>query len=163
MTTGDIRVGMRLPTSIQICTRCRTALPLDAFSPDSRCRSGHTSACRQCCAEAMRAKYLPVPKPTLLDRFNRGVDEPVEFRDPTDCWEWKGSTQWGGYGSLWPGLKAHRVAYELFVGPIPHGLTIDHLCYKRACVNPAHLEAVTLSENVRRARFRQEFLRRIAA
>jgi hypothetical protein len=42
------------------------------------------------------------------------------------------------------------VAYELFVGPIPEGLELDHLCRNPSCVNPAHLEAVTHRENVRR-------------
>lgn len=45
---------------------------------------------------------------------------------------------------------AHRVAYELVVGPIPDGLQLDHLCKVRKCVNPAHLEAVTCGENIRR-------------
>lgn len=45
---------------------------------------------------------------------------------------------------------AHRVAYELFVGPIPEGLTLDHLCRVRHCVNPLHLEPVTRGENTRR-------------
>jgi hypothetical protein len=47
-------------------------------------------------------------------------------------------------------VKAHRVAYELYVGPIPEGLTIDHLCRVRTCVNPLHLEPVTLAENIKR-------------
>jgi hypothetical protein len=45
---------------------------------------------------------------------------------------------------------AHRISYEHFVGPIPKGLFIDHLCRMRACVNPGHLEPVTTLENARR-------------
>jgi hypothetical protein len=45
---------------------------------------------------------------------------------------------------------AHRVSYEAFVGPIPNGREIDHLCRVRACINPLHLEAVTPQVNVRR-------------
>lgn len=74
----------------------------------------------------------------------------------TGCWLWTGPVDRKGYGYLWSGgrrgrhLKAHRVAYELFQKPIPVGLTIDHLCRVRCCVNPEHLEAVSMRVNTLR-------------
>ena len=71
------------------------------------------------------------------------------------CWLWTGAVQSRGYGSVGIGGKtylAHRVAYERFVGPIPEGLTINHLCGVKRCVNPAHLECVTLADNNAHAR-----------
>ena len=70
----------------------------------------------------------------------------------TGCWLWTASIHPEGYGRFWDGkvAKAHRVAHELFIGPIPDGLGIDHLCRVRHCVNPEHLEPVTWGENSRR-------------
>ncbi|WP_187280760.1 HNH endonuclease signature motif containing protein [Microbispora sp. CSR-4] len=64
-----------------------------------------------------------------------------------------------GYGQLFTigsadkrsSLLAHRAAYELYFGPIPDGLQLDHLCRVRHCVNPAHLEPVTGQENTLRS------------
>ena len=70
-----------------------------------------------------------------------------------DCWEWKGMPKSGGYHQIKVGgrnLMAHRVVYELLVGPIPEGLQLDHLCRNRWCVRPDHLEPVTPKENKRR-------------
>lgn len=73
-----------------------------------------------------------------------------------DCWEWTGRLMPNGYGRFgfydevigcdlaW---TAHRAAWELSLGEIPHGLQLDHLCRNRVCVNPAHLEVVTNREN----------------
>lgn len=69
------------------------------------------------------------------------------------CLEWVGSTNENGYGQIIYGgkmKKAHRIAYELLVGEIPNKLQLDHLCRKRNCVNPDHLEPVTASENNKR-------------
>jgi hypothetical protein len=68
-----------------------------------------------------------------------------------DCWLWPGAGH--RYGHIRVGGRTrlvHRVAYELLIGPIPDGLTLDHLCRTPRCVNPAHLEAVTQQENIRR-------------
>lgn len=111
----------------------------------------------------------------MVDRFWRHVDRsgpmppdpgPTFSPDLGGCWLWTGSHKrrpdgTGGYGTISTGgtaknggrqVPAHRYSYELLVGPIPPGLDLDHLCRVRHCVNPAHLEPVTRSENLRRGR-----------
>lgn len=71
------------------------------------------------------------------------------------CWEWTGAVTQRGYGRFWPThrtmVRAHRYAYQRLVGPIPEGLTIDHLCRNPSCVNPAHLEPVSNRTNILRS------------
>lgn len=76
--------------------------------------------------------------------------------DESGCWIWTGTIDASGYGKFYnPATQAdglaHRLSYEAALGPIPSGLTLDHLCRITRCVNPAHLEPVTLEENIRRA------------
>lgn len=86
------------------------------------------------------------------------IESRIEVRDvgfTSPCWVWTRGKGRGGYGQTWfPDAKAtrraHRVAYEAFVRPIPPELVIDHLCRNPSCVNPAHLEPVTNRENLRR-------------
>lgn len=87
----------------------------------------------------------------LSERFAAKVEK-------TDgCWLWRGTIDNYGYGRLVSRstgraivMGAHRVSYVLHVGPISDGLQIDHLCRVRDCVNPAHLQAVSIAENIAR-------------
>ena len=89
----------------------------------------------------------PKPRPPW-DRFW----EKVDFSG--DCWEWTASTRGRGYGQFgWSThriVDAHRAVWELLIGPIPDGMTIDHLCQNKICVNPDHLEVVTHRVNINR-------------
>lgn len=92
----------------------------------------------------------------LRHRFELGFTR----GSPEECWIWKGLIGAKGYGRFylppidgrkWVQVQAHRVAYLLFVGPIPEGFTIDHRCQNHRCVNYLnHLEPVTNKENVLR-------------
>lgn len=88
-----------------------------------------------------------IPKPTY---------EVVDMGYGTPCWRWGGNIGSTGYGWKWLGRKkqvlAHRYMYEQEHGPIPDGLHLDHLCRNPPCVNPAHLEPVTVGENIRRGK-----------
>lgn len=105
-------------------------------------------ACSRMANRAWRSsrQLVRLPAEVLLERLLAKV------RKTDTCWLWEGAKS-DGYGHMWVGSGysvAHRVAYELLVGPIPVGLDLDHLCRVRACVNPEHLEPVTRRENLQR-------------
>ncbi len=98
----------------------------------------------------------------LLARLESRIDKTSE------CWIWKGKIDYTGYGSF--GMRengvsrtraAHKIVYEVLVGPIPDGMQLDHDCHDpticvdncphRLCVNPSHLAIVTPRQNVLRS------------
>ena len=98
------------------------------------------------------------------------IDETTEARfmenvrraGPGECWEWTGARLPSGYPRFKPSKKApyvyaHRVAYELFRGPIPYGFVVCHECDNPPCVNPAHLKAASQSENIYDAMQRKRY------
>lgn len=100
-----------------------------------------------------------------VERFEAKIDRESS---PDGCWLWTAGVTWAGYGKFKLDGRtrlAHRVAHELYVGPISEGHTVDHRCHNehpecnagtaclhRRCVNPAHLDAVPLHENLGRSR-----------
>lgn len=103
---------------------------------------------------------------TYRQRFKSPIER---FREKyianahTGCWEWQAArkidSDYGFFNLDGRHRSAHRAAYELFVGEIPEGLVLDHLCGNAACVNPSHLEPVTQKENRRRQQLRQTHCR----
>jgi hypothetical protein len=94
----------------------------------------------------------------LVVRIDRRSDWTIRFwakvdkTHPSGCWLWTAGRTANGYGQFTNKgtLLAHRVAFELLVGPIPDGCVVDHLCRVRLCVRGEHLEAVTFAENSQR-------------
>jgi len=99
-------------------------------------------------------------KPSLEERFWSKVDKdgaiPAHAPHLGPCWQWTGagskseSDRYGRFSIAGVMLQAHRVAYEMEVGPVPTGLELDHLCRNTFCVRPSHLEPVTCRTNVLR-------------
>lgn len=92
----------------------------------------------------------PVGEPDMEARFW----DKVSPEPNSGCWLWTANVNTEGYARFWDGAihtVAHRWAYERFVGPIPDGLQLDHLCRVRCCVNPAHMDPVKPRENTLRS------------
>lgn len=79
----------------------------------------------------------------------------IDSDKKTGCWNWLMNKSDRGYGLLkvkGKSMRAHRYFYEKYKGNIPDGKIIDHLCKNTSCVNPEHLEVVTVAENTRRGK-----------
>ena len=79
----------------------------------------------------------------------------VVLNPENGCLEWTLSKDTQGYGRIkYMGKRriAHRISYEVHIGEIPEGMTVDHICFNIACVNPDHLQLLTHSENAKKQR-----------
>lgn len=95
----------------------------------------------------MPAKFVP-----LRTRFDRKWRLDAE----SGCWIWEGALHVHGYGKIFVDgvLKAaHRIGWEIYRGAIPEGRVLDHLCRRKNCVNPDHLDPVTVGENSKRRNY----------
>ncbi|AGU92454.1 HNH endonuclease [Mycobacterium phage Quink] len=117
-----------------------------------RCSRPHRARglCAPCYMRAQRREELPPligrwPKRSPEERFWEKVEK------SEDCWLWRGAINRDGYGHFHlngRGVYAHRLAYELLIGPIPVGLELDHaVACPKSCVNPGHLRPATRKQN----------------
>jgi hypothetical protein len=139
---------MKTITNTRLCRSCKLDKPLEEYYKysDGRTKDGRRSKCRSCMTNGMP------PGPIPMDPLTRHTV------DKNGCHIWSGAVHKTGYGQIkWQGKAtvAHRVVYTLVKGDIPNGLVIDHLCSVKLCVNPEHLDAVSLSMNTQRAWDRQ--------
>lgn len=88
--------------------------------------------------------------------FEFRLKEKITIEAISGCWLWTGGSR-SGYGTIWCSeretmIASHRASYMHYIGPIPEGLELDHICGNTLCCNPKHLEAVTHKENVNRGK-----------
>lgn len=84
--------------------------------------------------------------------MNHDEFENLVYETPSGCWEYHGTTNEMGYGALGIDnrrMYAHRYVYECMVGKIPDGMMLHHKCGNKVCVNPIHMELLTLAEHTR--------------
>ena len=151
------------------CPRCDVLKPVGAYTPIKGTNplryASHCKACKTAQITRMRALRRQAQPPKKRGRarqdFRARFEAKVRRISADGCWEWTAYRDRCGYGMIGrPGgkgapLRAHRVAYELYVGPIPPGAVLDHLCEAPWCVNPDHLEPVTNTENLRRSAWKR--------
>lgn len=147
------------------CPVCKTVKSYSEFYKHPRTSDGLNYQCIPCQNEYNRVynlkKRLSSLDSEVAQRFQYAPEEYLarfcrKVNRTKGCWNWTGGKNpRTGYGRFWVTQEqdrlAHRLAYEWAGNKIPDGLTIDHLCSNKTCVNPDHLEPVTRGENTARS------------
>lgn len=119
------------------------------------CNAHYLRLARHGDPEATKRDSWPGMEERFWIKVERDGPLPVYAPELGPCWIWTAYLNPAGYGEFnrtgYRAERAHRIAYELLIGLIPNGLQLDHLCRVPACVNPAHLEPVTMLENIDRS------------
>lgn len=142
----------------KVCRRCGETKDLKKFSKHARHSDGYKAYCKPCYRyltslyrnfrKAYQQELRRIREKNYIRRFWGFVDKGEENK----CWEWT-SVKTNGYGRFrYQGkmVRAHRYIYEQLIGAIPSGKTLDHLCRNPSCVNPKHLEPVSIKINTLR-------------
>lgn len=136
MNVSERDVGYRRPCSVEGCER-----PVGPKSARGWCPRHY-------------GRWLKTGSPTGSRRPSAEIRFFAKVRLAGDCWEWTASLDQSGYGLFQGGgqrmIRSHIWSYNFFVGRVPTGLQLDHLCRNRACCNPWHLDPVTPLVNTRR-------------
>ncbi len=127
------------------CVQCHKPFTARASHPTIHCS-------QRCVGKTVASKISMGPY-----RHQEWLDARITYAN-NGCWEWHGRMDRHGYGQVHIEGRnqfAHRLVYTWRVGPIPDGLALNHLCSNKCCVNPQHLEPVTIAENRIRDRLRR--------